>query len=418
MIYLTSFLVTTIAIPVPIFARRLDPATLDAAAEDALRIWDVPGLAIVIVSPERTLWLKGYGNRDIVAKQPMTGDTVFPIASCSKAFTTALAAMHVSDGKLAWDDRVRKHLPDFHLADPFADADVTLRDLFTHRTGLGNNDYLWYRAPWPLSESVSRTCRMPLAKPFRTAFQYQSAMYTAAGFAEAAVGRDSWAAQVKRRIFDPLEMKSARCTTPNPEQAADRATPYRAGPDGRLVPIPWYVQSEPNPAGSVCVSARDLSGWLRFQLGDGRFNGRRLTSAAALAETHKPQIVIPMDAAIHEANPETVQMSYGMGWVIQDYRGHELVSHGGVIDGFRTHIALLPRDGYALALLSNRHQTRLNLALSNTLIDRLLGLPKHDWNDYFRKLEDRANEAKRKARAKQRRASQARSATTDRRLRR
>jgi CubicO group peptidase (beta-lactamase class C family) len=298
---------------------------------------------------------------------------------------------------MTWDDPVRKHLPDFHLADPLADAAVTLRDLFTHRTGLGNNDFLWYRAPWPLADAVSRTCRMPLAKPFRTSFQYQSAMYTAAGFSEAQAGGDSWEAQVKRRIFEPLTMKSARCTTP--EQAPDRATPYRAEADGRLRPIPWYVQSEANPAGSVHVSAQDLAGWLRFQLGDGTFDGRRLVSAAAFAETHKPQIVIPMDDAIRAANPDTVQMSYGLGWVIQDYRGHELVSHGGVIDGFRAHVTLLPRDRFALALLSNRHQTRLNLALSNTLIDRLLNLSPRDWNDYFRRLENRTNDLKREARA-------------------
>src|SRR5207253_4270468 len=103
--------------------------------------------------------------------------------------------------------------------------------------------------------------------PFRTAFQYQSAMYTAAGFAVARAGGDSWEALVRRRIFEPLRMTSARCTTPTPAQAPDLATPCRAGPDGKVRPIPWYVQSEPNPAGSVHASARDLAAWLQFQLG-------------------------------------------------------------------------------------------------------------------------------------------------------
>jgi CubicO group peptidase (beta-lactamase class C family) len=388
----------TAASPASVSARRLDPATLDAVVETALRTWDVPGVAVVVVSPERTLWLKGYGLRDVAANEPMTPDTLFPLASCSKAFTTTLAAMLVADGKLAWDDPVRKHLPNFHLVDPLADASVTLRDLFAHRAGLANNDFLWYRAPWPLADAVKRTCRMPLAKPFRTTFQYQSAMYTAAGFAEAQAGGDSWEAQVRRRIFEPLGMKSARCMTPSAGQAPDRASPYRAAGDGQIRPIPWYVQTEANPAGSVHVSARDLAGWLRFQLGDGTFDGKRLVTAAALGETHTPQIVIPMDDAIRAANPDTVQMSYGLGWVIQDYRGHELVSHGGVIDGFRAHITLMSRDGFALALLSNRHQTRLNQALTNTLIDRLLGLTPRDWNDYFQRLEKRTNDLKREAR--------------------
>ncbi|HEY1381284.1 MAG TPA: serine hydrolase domain-containing protein, partial [Gemmataceae bacterium] len=354
------------SVPGPTPARQLEPPAMDAAAEEAMRTWDVPGLAVVIVSPDRVMWLKGYGRRDVAADRPVTPDTVFPLASCSKAFTATLTAMLADDGKLTWDDPVRKHLPDFHLADPLADAGVTLRDLLAHRTGLGNHDFLWYHAPWPLAEAVRRTCRMPLEKPFRTAFQYQSAMYAAAGFAVARAGGDSWEALVRRRIFEPLGMASARCTTPTGEQVPDLATPYRAGPDGRLRPTPWYVQNEPNPAGSIHASARDLAAWLRFQIGGGTVNGRRLVSAAALAETHAPQIVLRMTDAIRAANPDTVQMSYGLGWVIQDYRGHLLVSHGGVIDGFRTHITLMPREGYALALLSNRHQTRLNLALSNT----------------------------------------------------
>lgn len=371
---------------------------MDSTAEEALRAWDVPGLAVVIVSPDRVLWLKGYGRRDLAADLPVTPDTAFPLASCSKAFTATLAAMLADDGKLTWDDPVRKHLPDFHLADPVADAGVALRDLLCHRTGLGNHDFLWYRAPWPLAESVRRTCLMPLEWPFRTAFQYQSAMYTAAGYALARTGGEPWESQVRRRIFGPLGMTSARCTTP-PADAPDRATPYRAGADGKLRPIPWYVQAEPNPAGSVHASARDLAAWLQLQIGGGVYHGRRLVSAAALTETHAPQVVIRMTEAIRAANPETVQMSYGLGWVIQDYRSRLLVSHGGVIDGFRAHITLLPREGYALALLSNRHQTRLNLALSNALVDRLLGLPPRDWNDYFRRLMRREEEVKREARA-------------------
>ncbi|HEX4591829.1 MAG TPA: serine hydrolase, partial [Gemmataceae bacterium] len=260
--------------------------------------------------------------------------------------------------------------------------------------------FLWYRAPWPPAEIVRRTCRMPLEKPFRTAFQYQSAMYTAAGSAVARAGGAPWETLVKERIFRPLGMSGAGCITPSAEEVPDRATPYRADRGGAIRPGPWYVQTQPNAAGSVHVSARDLAAWLRFQIGDGTFAGRRLVSLTALAETHKPQIPLPSDEMVRASNPETVQLSYGLAWVIQDYRGHELVSHGGVIDGFRAHITLMPRDGFALAILSNRHQTRLNQALSNTFVDRLLGLAPRDWNDYYQRLEKGAETVKREARHK------------------
>jgi CubicO group peptidase (beta-lactamase class C family) len=385
-------------VPAKMAARPLDPPTMDSLAEDALRAWDVPGVAVVIVAPDRVLWLKGYGRRDIAGDKPMTPDTVFPLASCSKAFTTTLAAMLADQGKLAWDDPVRKHLSDFHLSDPFADASVTLRDLMCHRTGLANNDFLWYRAPWPPAEIIRRTCRMPLERPFRTSFQYQSAMYTAAGFAVAHAGGDSWESLIRKRVFDPLGMAATRCVTP--EKSTDLATPYRAGPEGKLRPVPWYVQTTPNPAGSIHTTARDLAAWLRFHLGDGRFEGHPLVTKANLAETHTPQMVIRMDDAARAANPDTVQLGYGLAWVIQDYRGHELVSHGGVIDGFRAHIALLPKDGFAFALLSNRHQTKLNLALANNITDRLLGLSQRDWNEFYLRLERRSDEIKLEARAK------------------
>lgn len=381
----------------PTRARPLDAVTTDRIADEALRTWGVPGVAIVVVTPDRVLWQKGYGRRDVATDRPVTADTVFPLASCSKAFTTALAAMLIDEGKLGWDDPVRKHLPEFHLADAFADSGATLRDLFSHRTGLASHDFLWYRAPWPLTDIVRRAGLLPLEKPFRTAFQYQSVMYTAGGFAVARAGGDSWEALVRRRVFEPLGMSTARCTTPTAEQNPDRATPYRADREGKLHAIPWYVQSEPNPAGSIHVSARDLAAWLKFQL-TGTADGRRLVSVAALDETHRPQMVIGMDDAARAANPDTVQLSYGLGWVVQDYRGHTVIAHGGVIDGFRTHIALLPRDGIAFAVLSNRHLTRLNLALANNLTDRLLGLPPRDWDTFYRDLTRREDGAKRDAR--------------------
>src|SRR5438874_404146 len=150
-------------------ARQLDAKAVDTLVEDALTAWEVPGVAVVIVDREKALWLKGYGRRELNGDPPVTPATIFPLASCSKAFTTTLLAMLADDGKLAWDDLVRKHLPDFHLADPLADAQVNLRDLLTHRTGLAGHDLLWYRSPLAQEELVRRAGRLPLEKPFRTA---------------------------------------------------------------------------------------------------------------------------------------------------------------------------------------------------------------------------------------------------------
>ena len=193
-------------------------------------------------------------------------------------------AILVDEGKMAWDDPVRKHLSYFHLSDPLADKDVRLRDLVCHRTGLAANDLLWYRAPWSMEEMVRRAGRLPLDQPFRTRFQYQSTMFTAAGLAVASAADQPWQDFVQKRLFDPLGHDG------NP--ASPRRPPRRSptGPSaiastasaGRKSSIIIRCRS-PNPAGSIHSTARDLSKWLIFQLGDGRVGGKRIVSAANLA---------------------------------------------------------------------------------------------------------------------------------------
>src|SRR5262249_54891777 len=152
----------------------------------------------------------------------------------------------------------------------------------------------------------------------------------------------------------------------------------------------WYVTKEPDPAGSIVSCARDLCQWALFHLREGKIvrNGREasLVKPEALAETHTAQNIIPLLGTDKKLQPETDHMTYCMGWVRQDYRGKLLLSHGGTIDGFRTHITLVPKEKLGIVLLNNLNGTDMNLALSNTLIDYLLGLPRRDWNTEFGKV--------------------------------
>jgi CubicO group peptidase (beta-lactamase class C family) len=374
------------------------PDRLDALVTDALRAWDVPGAAVVIVTPDRVIHLKGYGRREL-GGGPVTPDTVFPLASCTKAFTTALVARLADQGKLAWDEPVRKHLPVFHLSDPAADALVSLRDLASHRTGVGPNDLLWYRSPFSQEEQVRRVGKLPLSRPFRSEMQYQSVMFIALGQAAARAGGKPWADLVQSELLEPLGMKGVTLTTTAAAKLPDRAAGHRPGPDGKLTVVPWYEQPVPNPAGSMNASARDLIPWLQFQLTGGRHGDDQLVSEAAIRETQSPQIVIRMTDEARAVAPETQQMSYGLAWTIQDYRGRLQVMHAGLIDGFRVHLTLLPKDGYAFAILANREATRMNLALNNALTDLLLGMEPRDWNKcLLGVLADEAEAAKVRAR--------------------
>lgn len=350
----------------------------------ALKAWEVPGVAVVVVRNDEIVYLKGNGLRARDGKQPVTPDTVFPLSSCSKAFTTLAMAMLVDRGKMAWDDPVRKYLPSFRLADPLANENVTLRDLVCHRTGLAGHDLLWYHAPWSVEEQVRRLGHLKLSHSFRSAYQYQNTAVAAAGLAVAAASGKTWSEFVREEILAPLQMSHTTLTTTDAFKAKDLCSGHRRDREGKLAVIPWHPFPAPNPALSVNSTARDLGQWIRFQLGDGSRGADRLVSTKNFHETHMPQMIIPLQGIARREQPYTTQLSYGMGWVIQDYRSHRLVSHAGNLDGFRLHIALAPDDGIGLAVLANRINTRMNLALSNSLLDLLLiGKTQKDWNQFY-----------------------------------
>jgi len=391
-------------------ARAEPAADIDAVVRDALKAWGVPGVAVAVVRGDQVVYLKGHGLREIGTDRRVTPDTVFPLASCTKGFTTALLAMLVDEGRLRWDDPVRKHLDWFHLADSLADRDVTLRDLVTHRTGLRGHDLLWYRSPWTPEEAVRRAGLLPLDRPFRTAFQYQSTMFTAAGLAVSAAAERPWHVFVKERLLDPLGMSATVFTSTDAEKSADRAAGHRVNELGNVVTLPTAAMTTPDAAWTVHSTARDLAQWVRFHLGDGRAGGKRLVSRRNLEETHTPQMAVPLLGVERETHPETVQLSYAMAWVVQDYRGEKLVSHAGALDGIRAHLTLVPRRRLGVVVLANMQGTRMNLALSNAIVDHLLSAPQTDWNRLYLGLRDREAE-KAAERAKAWRASQVRGTT-------
>lgn len=387
--------------------------TIDAAVADARKAWGVPGVAVVVVRKGEVSHLRGYGDRtlatDKAKAEPVTPDTLFPLASCTKAFTSAAIAALVDDGKMHWDDHVRRHLLTFHLSDEAADKLVSVRDLLCHRSGVGGHDLLWYKAPWDLDESVRRIASVPLTVPFRGGYQYSSVTVLAAGKAAENRYGSGWDELVTDKLTRPLGMTAVAFTTKQARTFADRASGYQAAADGSSVgPMPEYEMGEPNPAGSMFISPRDYARWLLFQLNDGKAGGEQVVSAKQLNETKQPHTPIRLEGATKRQHPHVKQMTYAMGWVVYDYRGELVVAHGGLIDGFRVLTVLLPEHQAGFAIFANRHQTKLNLALGNTLTDLLTAKPGDrptDWNAEFRKideLEAADKKAEREAQAKAR----------------
>ena len=383
-------------------AQNLEPA-VDQILQDSLKTWGVPGAAVVIVQNDKVRIVKGYGKRELGRPESVTPETVFPLGSCSKAFTTVVLAMLADEGKISWDDPVRKHLPEFHLYDRHADALVTIRDLVSHRTGVGSHDLLWYRASWSQEETVRRLAFVPPSGEFRSSYFYSTPQFMAAGQAAAKHCPQGWDGFVRERILTPLQMTRTYLTSDAALRDPNHASPHRANREGKLEKVDWFPQPLPNPAGSVYTTANDLGKWLRFQLGDGTWNGRRLVSSANLNETHKPNTIIPMTDVAAATYPYTVQLTYGMGWVMQDYRGVKLISHGGIVEGFKVNLALLPAERIGIGVMVNEHASLMSMATINSILDLMLGAPAKDWNAHFGELMQAQEKAQKEAQARRER---------------
>ena len=345
---------------------------LDAYVNKAIADWKVPGLAVAIVRNDSVIYAKGYGVQRTGAITPVNDRTLFEIGSSSKSFTATLVAMMVTDGKMKWDDRLVMYLPNLRVQDPVANAEITVRDALTHRTGLSRGDFAWMATGLSRDEVLRRARFLKPGAPFRSRFIYQNFMFLAAGEAAAKAAGTTWEDAIQQRIFTPLGMTSSLPLTKQPDRVANLATPHLIWRD--------TVQSKSHmdmddiaPAGSIISNSRDMAQWLRFQLGDGTFDGKRLVGAAALRETHTPQMLLgqPGDSI-------TRFNTYGMGWMVQDYRGRLMWQHGGNTDGMTTAMGVLPDQKFGVAVLSNQHGSPLPDLLMRYLFDRALGVPMRD----------------------------------------
>jgi CubicO group peptidase (beta-lactamase class C family) len=387
--WLTS-LVWLVLLDMPVDAQETKQTSrLQQLIDNARTSWKVPGTSVVVVKAREVVLIHQDGEADSSSHAKLTKETLFPLASCTKAFTSAAISALVDDEKLNWDDPVRKHLPTVRFADQRLDDLMTLRDLLSHRSGLGPHDLLWYRASWPLDDVVRRIPDVPLSGRFRSSFQYSSVPVILAGAAVANRTGDTWPTLVQDKITKPLGLKSAALTTTDAKKTGHLAS----GHNSAGVMKTW-VMTEANPAGSLYLNTADVGKWLQFHLNNGTVDGKVVVSKKHLDETKAPTTIIPMDEAVKAQNPLTKQMSYGLGWVVYDYRGELVVAHGGLIDGFRVNMVLVPERDIAFAILNNLHQTRMNLALTNTLLDVLLDKPTRDWNLHYRKIEETETKAK------------------------
>jgi CubicO group peptidase (beta-lactamase class C family) len=375
-------------------AKKNDPvAAFDALAEKARQDWGVPGLAVVVVRDGRVLLAKGYGVRELGRPDTVDADTLFAAASTTKAMTCAAIGMLVDEGKLGWDDLVRKYIPELRFADPALSDSLTVRDLLTHHTGLPNTDYLWYSGEIEWKEMVARLARVERSAPTRSRFEYQNVMYGLAGELVGRVAGTSWQEFVRRRIFTPVGMSR---TVPLGQEAMaepNHVTPH-SREDGSLATFETLGLVDPIPAaGSVWISANDEAKWMRFLLDPGSVKdaaGAPLLRPETIEELFRPQVVIQPGGfypTVEKTKPHWT--TYGLAWFQQDYRGRKIDFHTGSIDGLVAIVGLAREERFGVAVFGNLDHAELRHALMFSAFDLFLdGGLSRDWNGELRAMYD------------------------------
>jgi CubicO group peptidase (beta-lactamase class C family) len=357
---------------------------LDSILPAALDRFQVPGVSVAVVQADQVTLARGYGARTLAQPGPVDEHSLFGIASISKTFTAVALAMLVDEGRLAWDDRVSRYLPDFRLTDDFASREITVRDLLCHRCGLRevSGGTIWYASDLSRAEVVRRLRFLPVQSSFRSSFAYQNVTFLVAGEVLRAVTGQTWDEFVTTRIFTPLGMTRSTTSIPALETRANIATPH-ARIHGQVQPVPIRSHDNVGPAASINTSACELAQYARLHLNSGEFAGERLLSAERYADLWSPHTPIPIGAVEPAFAPwQPTWMAYGLGWYLRQVNGRRLVSHSGGVDGYRTLLTLVPEERLGVIVLSNS-ETSITHAITHQILAAMWGSPAGDWVNVY-----------------------------------
>src|SRR5579872_3969563 len=372
----------------PIVASAQPAADFDKYVAQGVRDWHVPGLAVAVVKDDSIVFQKAYGVRDATTKAPFDLHTRSAIGSTTKAMTAFALGMLVDEKKLSWDDRVIDHLPDFRLSDGYVTRDLRIRDLLTHRSGIGGSgDLLWVNPDLSEQEIVRRMRYMPFESPMRTKWSYNNIMYQVAGDVVAQASGMPWEQFITTRIFQPLGMTES---IPLVAQTVGQpnVTSAHEYKNDTTKTIPFQSTDQVKAAGSVFSSISDMKRWMQFLLDSGKVNGKRLVSDSVFREIFKPEI--PADRSTYPALTESHPhfFDYGFGFFLQDYAGQFVAMHTGSINGMCALIALVPDRHLGIYVLENVDHAELRHALMYKAIDQWLGTGNRDWSAELRSMFD------------------------------
>jgi len=357
---------------------------IDRYIDSVMKEWNIPGLAIGIVYKDQLIYAKGFGYRDLDNKLPVDVNTIFPIASNTKLFTATAACMLAGEGKLSLDLPVRTYMPSIHFYNDELNAKVTLRDMLSHRTGLPTYDGIWVASPFSRKETIDRVAFMKPALGFREGYIYNNMMFASAGAVLETVTGTSWEEIIRSKIFQPLQMSASCFTNEDMNKSGNFAVSYFE-PDTttRLLKQTYIAQCDAlGPAGTIKSNVTDMSHWMIAQLNAGNYKGSQAIPSLAIKQT-----MVPNNIADKEGKwPELSNALYGLGRVVEMYKGYKIAMHTGSIDGYYSNLTFIPSENIAIFMVHNSNPGgSFRSGMAFPVIDRLLNLVQTPWSERYRK---------------------------------
>ncbi|WP_245586333.1 serine hydrolase [Olivibacter sitiensis] len=387
-------------------AQSTVPPALDQYVERVLDSFQVPGLSIGIVKDGEVVLAKGYGVRKLGEQAKVDENTLFCIASNSKAFTATALAILIDEGKLKWEDKVIDYLPWFRMSDDYVTTHLTVRDLLVHHSGLPayvNDLLLFPPSTFTRKELIAKLKDVKLAYDFRTAYAYDNILYIVAGEIVKSVSGQEWEDFVQEKIFQKVGMNSSISRFSDLSSQPNFAYSHRKK-EGKLQVVENFrdiiIGDQGNAAGGIASSALDMSKWMIAQLDSGRtVGGRRLFAAKATDELWK--MVRPMPIAKEPEWLEPAQkdfLGYALGFRTTNYRDKKMLYHGGLLTGFVSQVAMVPNLNLGIVVLTNQLSTGAYWSIINHILDYYMGAHSFDWiGGYKRELDSASARASRNA---------------------
>ncbi len=352
----------------------------DAYIQQGMKDWEIPGMAVVVVKDNQVLLKKGYGVKELGKSDPVDINTLFVMASTTKAITAVGMGILVDEGKVKWNDRVIDHLPEFHLYDPYVTQELKIKDLFTHNSGVGNSDYLWTDMQIPSSEIISKMAMVEPSYSFRGGYTYQNIFYLIAGTIIEKISGMSWADYAKEKIFIPLGM-----TRSQPLKALTDGDPNRASPHDPINKKVTVIQHSNAdaiaPAGAAWSTAEEVSKWVLCMLDSSKHTGGRLLTPATWTEIFTPQIIIPYSQFYPSKKfTQPNWTTYALGWFQHDYKGKKVNFHTGSLFGSIAIHGQLPEEKLGIYVFANYGNGELRHALMYKAFDLFALGGDRDWS--------------------------------------